>query len=197
MVVTPSSRIGNFERAAQLAAAIADAGTCFIADVETLRATAFELARLDAELRACETALSRPRGPSAVELAVQVLLAAWQSCVRSCPSRLLRAPMRPPLCSQVVRRARGRLREPGKPQLERPEGGKVSEQAREARLRRVARRGGLKLQKSRSRTPQAFGYGTYQLIDPYTSMLVAADWNFGFGLSLDDIEDELTRLGQR
>lgn len=74
MVVTPSSRIGNFERAAQLAAAIADAGTCFIADVETLRATAFELARLDAELRACETALSRPRGPSAVELAVQVLL---------------------------------------------------------------------------------------------------------------------------
>ena len=37
---------------------------------------------------------------------------------------------------------------------------------RENRLRRMAERQGVKLQKSRRRDPHALDYGTYRLIDP-------------------------------
>jgi hypothetical protein len=44
-------------------------------------------------------------------------------------------------------------------------------QTGEARLRRVAARQGLQLQKCRARDSRAVGFGTYQLADPLTGLL--------------------------
>lgn len=63
---------------------------------------------------------------------------------------------------------------------------------RENRLRRMATRRGLVLQKSCRRDPLAFDYGGWQLINE-RSMLVFGDVaERGFGASLDEIEDFLT-----
>lgn len=62
---------------------------------------------------------------------------------------------------------------------------------RENRLRRMADRQGLVLQKSRLRDPHAIGYGTYQLVSAGTDAAVAAEPR-GYGLSLDQIEARLT-----
>jgi len=66
---------------------------------------------------------------------------------------------------------------------------------RENRLRRMARRQRLALQKSRRRDPNAWDYETYQLVDPSTNGLVYADFTtrFGYGLSLDDVEAFLSQ----
>jgi hypothetical protein len=61
----------------------------------------------------------------------------------------------------------------------------------ESTLRARARRQGLVLRKSRTRTPQHIDYGTYSLVDPNGNWLVAGDQNTGFGLTLDDIEAAL------
>jgi hypothetical protein len=73
---------------------------------------------------------------------------------------------------------------------------------RETRLRRMAERQGLRLEKSRRRDPRALGYGTYALVQepPVTTggaslrerVLVAGDPNTGYGLDLDDVERWLT-----
>jgi hypothetical protein len=64
-----------------------------------------------------------------------------------------------------------------------------ADKVRENRLRRAVERRGFMLQKSRRRDPQAWDYGTYQIIDPDTNYLVAAlRVDRGYGLSLDDIE---------
>jgi hypothetical protein len=63
---------------------------------------------------------------------------------------------------------------------------------RENRLRRVAERQGLRLVKSRRRDPRAIDYGTFGLVDPATNTLVAGSASTGYGLSLDDIEEQLT-----
>ena len=68
----------------------------------------------------------------------------------------------------------------------------TEEKVRENRLRRMADRQGLRLEKSRRRDPRAYDYGTYHLIDPYTNSLVAGDTNSGYGLDLDGIERALT-----
>lgn len=64
------------------------------------------------------------------------------------------------------------------------------EKVRENRLRRMADRRGYQLQRSRRRDPNAWDYGTYQLVDAYTRFPVAANWDTrqGYGLSLDEIE---------
>jgi len=63
------------------------------------------------------------------------------------------------------------------------------EKVRENRLRRMAERQGLVLQKSRRRDPRAVDFGRYWLIDPYDSnALVAGDQ---WGWDLDDIETYL------
>ena len=65
---------------------------------------------------------------------------------------------------------------------------------RENRLRRMADRQGLALQKCRRRDPRAFDFGTYQLIDPWLSnAVVAKHHESGYGLTLDDVEAHLTR----
>ncbi len=65
---------------------------------------------------------------------------------------------------------------------------------RENRLRRMATRQGLALQKSRRRDPRARDFGTYMLVDPDTNAVVAAGPDgHGYGLTLDDIEAWLTK----
>jgi hypothetical protein len=68
----------------------------------------------------------------------------------------------------------------------------TAQKIRENRLRRMAERQGLRLEKSRRRDKRAYDYGTYQLIDPYTNALVASGNQHGYGLSLDEIEQALT-----
>jgi hypothetical protein len=64
---------------------------------------------------------------------------------------------------------------------------------RDNRVRRMAKRQGLELIKSRRRDTRALDYGGYLLVDPATSMVVYSyGWN-DFGASLDDIEAWLTQ----
>ena len=64
---------------------------------------------------------------------------------------------------------------------------------RENRLRRMAERQGLQLQKSRRRDPLAWDFGTYQLVDVRTDEVVAYEVTMeqGYGLDLDEIEARL------
>lgn len=68
----------------------------------------------------------------------------------------------------------------------------ASEKVRENRLRRMAERQGLILQKSKLRDHRAIGYGTYQLTNAATGAIVASGSPAGFGLSLDEVEKVLT-----
>ncbi len=64
------------------------------------------------------------------------------------------------------------------------------EKIRENRLRRMAERQGLKLEKCRRRDPRAIGYGTYHLVDKDNN-LVAWGLQDGYGMDLDAIEKAL------
>ena len=64
---------------------------------------------------------------------------------------------------------------------------------RETRLRRLAERRGLRLQKSPRRDPGAWDFGTYQLVDAREGWIVAEEMaGQSYGMSLDDIEEWLT-----
>jgi hypothetical protein len=76
----------------------------------------------------------------------------------------------------------------GEPQLVHTEDNKV----RENRLRRMASRQGLALRKSPRRDPRAIGYGTYMLVDKATNSLAAWGHPDGYGLTLDEIERQLS-----
>ena len=69
----------------------------------------------------------------------------------------------------------------------------ATDKTRETRLRRMAERQGLRLERSRRRDPRAIGYGTYRLADPNGNVAVAADRLSGYGMDLDTIETWLTR----
>ena len=65
-------------------------------------------------------------------------------------------------------------------------------------IRRMAKRQGLQLEKSRRRDPRAYHYGTYQLVQVTapgghwrSRILVAGDHQTGYGMSLDEIHKEL------
>src|SRR5260370_1270190 len=62
------------------------------------------------------------------------------------------------------------------------------EKVRENRLRRVAERRGLRLEKSRRRDSQAIDYGTYQLVDAGSGAIVSVG---GGPLNLDAVERQL------
>jgi hypothetical protein len=66
---------------------------------------------------------------------------------------------------------------------------------RETRLRRLAERQGLRLEKSPRRDPRASDFGTYQLVDAREGWTVLTDQHIahGYGMSLDDIEAWLTQ----
>ena len=63
---------------------------------------------------------------------------------------------------------------------------------RENRLRRMAERQGLRVEKSRRRDPRALGYGMYMVVGATTNVIMAGDTNFGYSLDLDDVEEYLT-----
>ena len=67
----------------------------------------------------------------------------------------------------------------------------TQQKVRENRLRRAAERQGLRLEKSRRRDPRATDYGTYMLIDQETGGVAAYGLQSGYGLTLDDIEQQL------
>ena len=62
------------------------------------------------------------------------------------------------------------------------------EKGRENRLRRMADRQGLMLRKSRRRDTRAIDYGSWQIVDIRTSVLVAGGQ---FGMSLEEVEEWL------
>lgn len=66
------------------------------------------------------------------------------------------------------------------------------DKVRENRLRRMAERQGLQLQKSRRRDPRAYDYGSYQLVDTATNVMAAGNHQTGYGLDLDQVEAWLT-----
>jgi hypothetical protein len=72
-----------------------------------------------------------------------------------------------------------------------------NEKVRENRVRRMAERQGLALQKCRRRDELARGYGTYRLVDPFHNRVVASVPALGdYGLDLDDVEDFLYESGE-
>lgn len=64
---------------------------------------------------------------------------------------------------------------------------------RENRLRAIAKRRGLVLNKSRRRDPRAIDYGGYMLSDMYRNTVVFGADPYAFSASLDDIEAYLTK----
>jgi hypothetical protein len=67
----------------------------------------------------------------------------------------------------------------------------MSEKTIENRLRRQARTQGLRLAKSRCRTPEHHEYGTYWLLAAHTDVVVAWGHPSGFGMTLEEIEQAL------
>lgn len=55
----------------------------------------------------------------------------------------------------------------------------------------MADRQGLRLEKSRRRDSKALTFGTYQLVDQISNVLVMGDANRGYGLDLDAVEKYL------
>jgi hypothetical protein len=68
----------------------------------------------------------------------------------------------------------------------------VPDSTDERRVRRMAARQGLRVEKSHLRDPRAIGFGTWQLVDG-SGALVAGDHERGYGLTLTQVEDWLTR----
>jgi hypothetical protein len=67
-----------------------------------------------------------------------------------------------------------------------------TDKTRETRLRRMAERRGLRLQKSPRRDTGAWDFGTYQLADAREGWVVAEQMaGQGYGMSLDDVEEWL------
>jgi hypothetical protein len=69
----------------------------------------------------------------------------------------------------------------------------LGDKVRENRLRRQAQRHGLRLEKSRQRTPCALGYGGYMLVEVYHNWAICGSYPYAFSATLDDIEAELER----
>jgi hypothetical protein len=70
-------------------------------------------------------------------------------------------------------------------------------QSKENRLRRAARRLGLRLEKSRSRDPHDPTFGGYMLVYIERNAIAygaAGHKEHGYGLTLDDVETYLKRL---
>ncbi len=71
----------------------------------------------------------------------------------------------------------------------------AAEKVREARLRRMAERRGLKLVKSRRRDPLAVDYGRYVIADPDTNRPIAGELGSAGAMALDDVEAWLASPG--
>jgi len=69
----------------------------------------------------------------------------------------------------------------------------MSSKAREAPLRRQAKKLGLTLVKSRARRTHADDKGGYRIIDPWRNCIVAGE---KFDLDLDDVQEFLNEYAQ-
>mgnify|MGYP000956423648 CR=1 FL=1 len=67
---------------------------------------------------------------------------------------------------------------------------------RENRIRRIAERRGLRLEKSRRRDPHAIDFGGYMLIDAHKNQVVMGATNFAYDANLDEIEGFLNDGGK-
>lgn len=67
----------------------------------------------------------------------------------------------------------------------------TDEKVRENRMRRMADRQGLRLDKSRRRDPRALDYGMYMLVDVATNGVVVGAETGRHSMSLDEVEDRL------
>ena len=67
----------------------------------------------------------------------------------------------------------------------------------ENRIRRMAERQGLRLEKSRRRDTRAVDYGTYRLANPATNTVVSYATPSLYGLALDDIEKAPLRKSRK
>jgi hypothetical protein len=72
----------------------------------------------------------------------------------------------------------------------------TTDKTRETRLRRMAERQRLAVEKSRRRDPRAYDYGMYRIVDPYNNSVVAGALG-DFSMSLDDVEGYLTGGDER
>jgi hypothetical protein len=73
--------------------------------------------------------------------------------------------------------------------LERTDSAKRKHKVDEVRVRRMARRQGYALVRSRRRDPRAIGFGTYGLLDhDQDEWVICAKGSDGYGLSLERIE---------
>jgi hypothetical protein len=68
------------------------------------------------------------------------------------------------------------------------------EKVRENRLRRMAERRGMQLQKSRRRDPQAIDFGGYMLVDARRNFVIIGAEGWAFSATLDDVEQYLTEM---
>lgn len=66
------------------------------------------------------------------------------------------------------------------------------EKVKENRLRRMAERQGLRLEKSRRRDPHALDYGGYMLVDPTNNGVVMGADAYAYSADLDQVEEWLT-----
>jgi hypothetical protein len=71
---------------------------------------------------------------------------------------------------------------------------KAMHAAQENRVRRLARRAGLALRKSRTRNPELPAYGTFMIVDPFNNTIVSYGLESGFGLTLDEAEEQLVAV---
>ncbi|GAA4169085.1 hypothetical protein [Shinella granuli] len=66
-----------------------------------------------------------------------------------------------------------------------------TDKVKENRVRRVAERRGMRLEKSRRRDPKAIDFGGYMLIDAATNTVILGSTSYAYSASLDDIEEFL------
>lgn len=64
-----------------------------------------------------------------------------------------------------------------------------TEKVRENRIRRMLKRQGYSLVKSRRRNPQAIDYGGYMIIDTDRNYVVFGSNAYAFSATLDDVEE--------
>lgn len=69
----------------------------------------------------------------------------------------------------------------------------LSTKIQENRVRNMAKRQGLELQKSRRRDPKALGFGGYMLIDIATNTVITGADPYPHSLTLDDAEAWLSK----
>lgn len=63
--------------------------------------------------------------------------------------------------------------------------------AKESRMRRLAKKHGWGITKSRCRTPEAYEYGGYMIYALDTNAVVHGSHPLRYGLNLEDVEDFL------